>query len=153
MAKKPAKPKKKAIAKKKPAKMGAPTKYDPKFCQALVDHMEKGFSFETFGAAVGVSRSITYDWVKIHPDFSEAKKLAVEKCQLFWERVGIQGTVGNLSGFNCSGWIFNMKNRFNWQDRKEDSSDKQIHSVRIELPSQQAEQVITMEPKQIGESE
>jgi hypothetical protein len=150
VAKKPAKPKKKTKkAVKKKSNAGRPTIYRPEFCQALIEHMEKGYSFETFGAAIKVSRSVTYEWAKNHPEFMEAKKVGVEYSQLFWERIGIQGTVGNLSGFSCSAWIFNMKNRYNWQDRKEDKDQKAIQSVRIELPGSNTEQVITMEPKQI----
>lgn len=139
MAKKPVKSK----------KIGAPTKYREVYCDKLVAHMEKGYSFETFAVECDVDVQTLYNWVKSQPAFFEAKKRAFLKNRLFWERVGIQGTVGNLQGWNPTGWIFNMKNRFSWQDRKEPEDTNKIHTVQIELPGQKTQQVISMEPKKI----
>lgn len=30
----------------------------------------------------------------------------------FWEKAGVEGTLGKLPGFNAKCWIFNMQNRF-----------------------------------------
>lgn len=114
--------------------MGAPTKYDPSFCEALIQHMAKGLSFETFGAALPqeaptkenptpkrrhASRATMYEWEKQHADFSDAKKIGEVYCQLFWERLGIMGASGKYKGFNAAAYIFNKKNRFKWKDKHE----------------------------------
>lgn len=96
------------------AKAGRPTKYKPEYCDQLVDHMTDGYSFESFAGKCEVNIDTLYHWCTIHPSFSEAKKIAVEKCRLFWERMGIEGL--RYKDFNATVWIFNMKNRFKWRD-------------------------------------
>ncbi len=103
---------------KKKNRGGRPTKYKPEYCDALIEHMAKGYSFETFGASVGVWTSSTYLWLK-HPKFSEAKKEGEARCRLWWEKLGMGGASGHLKNFNAAAWIFNMKNRFHWKDRIE----------------------------------
>lgn len=132
---------------------GAPTKYRKKYCDMLVDHMANGYSFESFAGVIGVTRSTIYEWLKHHPHFSDAKNIGTQKSQLFWERIGVHGTIGKLKGWAPAGWIFNMKNRFGWQDRKEDPNDMRIQTVRIELPDSKTEQVISIEPGRIEGSE
>jgi len=102
---------------------GRPTLYKPEYCQMLITHMSEGLSFESFAGLVSVSRQTIYDWEKANPEFLDAKKLAMEKNRLFWEKVGVQGMFmgGKDNPFNSTVWIFNMKNRFNWSDKKETS--------------------------------
>lgn len=100
-------------------KWGRPTKYREEYDEILIDHMSKGLSFESFGAVVDVYKEALYEWVKKHPSFANAKKTGSLKSQLFWEKIGISGTVGKINGFNNGSWIFNMKNRFNWADKHE----------------------------------
>lgn len=118
---------------------GQPSKYDPKYCDALTEHMAKGLSFETFAAVVGVHRDTLYEWVKAHPEFAEAKEEAFSKCQLFWEQQGVNGlysvTEYNEKGkpessksINATVWIFNMKNRFKWRDKQPDEIDTIVNN-------------------------
>jgi hypothetical protein len=111
------------VAEKKKSPVGRPTKYKTEYCEQLIDHMAKGFSYETFGAVIGVMPSTIYLWEQ-HPEFSEAKKMAFAKCRLWWEQ---QGQLGLMAGerdpkLNSPVWIFNMKNRFNWTDKRESST-------------------------------
>jgi hypothetical protein len=103
-------------------KMGRPSKYDPKFCDLLVDHMSKGFSFESFAGLINVRTQTIYNWLKSEPNFLEAKSIAFERSRLFWEDVGIKHIKNIYQGdnLNTTLWIFNMKNRFGWKDVKED---------------------------------
>lgn len=98
---------------------GAPSKYKKVYCEGLVAHMKDGLSFESYAAIIDVHRDTLYEWVKVHKDFSDAKKKAVDHCMLFWERVGVAGATGKLPGFQTGAWVFNMKNRFSWTDRQE----------------------------------
>jgi len=104
-------------------KMGFAPKveYQPKFCQDIVNHMASGFSFDSFGAVIGVHRVQMDRWTKYYPEFQEAKDLAFLKCLYFWEDKGIKGMHAGKD-FNAAIWIFNMKNRFRhygWTDTKE----------------------------------
>ena len=101
---------------------GRPTIYKEEYCEMLIAHMASGMSFETFGSSIGVSRDRVYEWANKHPNFAEAKKIALIESQYFWEKQGVNGLWhGGKDGqnFNSSVWIFNMKNRFKWNDRVE----------------------------------
>lgn len=113
---------------------GRPTKYKKEFCQAVVDHLSKGYSFETFAPAIGVSVKSTYNWLK-HEEFLQAKKEGEAHGRLFWERLGIGGVTGKIPGFNVTCWIFNMKNRFAWRDKVETSGEITVKPYIIKRPS------------------
>lgn len=98
--------------------VGRPSLYKPEYCQAIIKHMEKGYSFESFAAVIKVNRDTLYEWQKVHAEFSDAIKLAFDECQLFWEKKGMEGTFGELEGFSAAAYIFNMKNRFKWKDKQ-----------------------------------
>ena len=68
--------------------VGRPTDYKPEYCEMLIKHMAEGLSFECFAALVDTSRETLYNWTEKHPEFLYAKKRGLEKCQLFWEKLG-----------------------------------------------------------------
>lgn len=103
--------------------MGRPPKYRVEHCEMLVQHMAGGLSFESFAAVIGTHRDTLYDWEHSHPEFSDAKKRAVESGRIFWEKMGLGGMSGKIKGFNSAVWIFNMKNRFKWRDNIELTGD------------------------------
>jgi hypothetical protein len=99
-------------------KIGAPSKYDPKMCQTVIDCGKEGMSkFE-----MSLELDIAYDtfdrWQNERPDFSEAVKRSTRFSQGWWERQGRIATFGGTDGFNATGYVFNMKNRFreDWKD-------------------------------------
>lgn len=116
------------------AKVGRPSDYKPEYCQMLIDHMAQGLSFEAFGGIVDCSKETLYTWSEKHPEFLDAKKIATQKCRVFWEKLGVDHII-NWSGkdggksLNTGVWVFNMKNRFKdeWRDRQEveHSQDKE----------------------------
>ena len=101
------------------------SKYRPEFCQMMVDDMAKGYSFEAFAGLIGVHKETMYQWVKKHPDFAEAKKRAFDANRRYWEKVGIEQSsyTGTSKHGSSSSFIFNMKNRFDWVDKKETKLD------------------------------
>ncbi len=120
------------MAKAEPKKTGRPSKYRAEYCAELQSHMEKGYSFESFAGAISVDRDTLYEWVKTRPEFSDAKKVGIEKGRLFWERISILAVAGKVPGFNATAWIFTMKNRFEWKDRQEVSGET-THRGEIKL--------------------
>lgn len=103
---------------------GRPTKYEASYCDSLLSHMALGYSFESFAGRIGVHRDTLYEWLKHHPEFSDAKKVGTEKSRLIWEGMGLRAASGNApKGFNAAVYIFTMKNKFKWTDRVELSSD------------------------------
>ena len=98
---------------------GQPTTYREEYCDALVKHMAEGFSFETFAATIDTHRDTLYNWCKLFPDFSDAKKEGMDKSQVYFEKLGKAAMLGKIDGFSSAVWIFSMKNRFRWQDKVE----------------------------------
>lgn len=106
-----------------PKKAGQPTKYKPEYPEKLKAWMEKGYSFQSFAGHVRVNIDTLYEWERNNPEFSDAKKEAMELSRVFWESVGIDGVYSTKDGPNVNPtvYIFNMKNRFpkEWRDRHE----------------------------------
>lgn len=105
-----------------PKKIGRPTKYSPEFCDMVLEVMSQGYSKEAVAGHLEISKDTLYNWEKEHKDFSDALKRGVELSRVFWEKIGIEHiTHFAKSGkqLNATAWIFNMKNRFSWTDKKE----------------------------------
>lgn len=118
-----------------PSNAGRPTKYLKEYCQLLIEHMNTGYSYESFAGIIEVNRDTLYAWEKEFPQFSDAKKIAIEKGLMFWEKIGIdhiinssessgsgEGASSSSKSLNASAWIFNMKNRFKWRDKQADEA-------------------------------
>ena len=99
---------------KRNTKVGRPSHYKLEYCDQLVKHMSKGYSFETFARKIKKSKQTLYTWSKQHPEFLDAKKKGETYCKYFWEDIGIKGMKGEIKNFNAVLWIVNMKNRFGW---------------------------------------
>lgn len=100
--------------------------YQPEYCQMLIDHMAKGFSFESFAGVIQVARSTIFEWVKAggnyyQEDFAISKAIGESNSLHFWEELGIDGTKGKIPNFNGKTWDINIKNRFRelWQADKQ----------------------------------
>jgi len=105
---------------------GQPTKYKPEYCALLIEHMKKGLSYECFGAVVGTCKQTIYNWEKDNPEFLDAKNKGRQLSQMFWESIFVENIITDKgTNFNTTGWIFNMKNRFNWRDKQEISGDEE----------------------------
>lgn len=89
--------------------------------------MREGDSFKSFAVKIGVSSEVLYEWQKVHPEFLQAKRMAMDACEVWWECQGKQGLWDVAGGrgegsviLNSSKWIFNMKARFGWRDKEPD---------------------------------
>jgi hypothetical protein len=112
--------------------MGRPSKYQPEYCEMLIKHMSEGLSFESFGGVVNCHDDTLRNWCELFPEFLDARKRGLQANKIFWERVGVDGAMGKIPGFNATSWIFNMKNRFKWTDRLESNTN---HSGKIDIPA------------------
>lgn len=117
--------------------VGRPDKYKPEYCELLIEHMGKGFSYDCFSASIpeSVTPQTVYAWEKKYPEFFEAKVKAFAENKKFWEQKGLEG-LWNQTGvktFNQKVWMLNMKNRFKWADRQEVVEvSTQHHTVKEE---------------------
>jgi hypothetical protein len=126
--------------------MAKPTKYKREYCEALVEHMAQGYSFDAFGGKLLVGKRTLFDWLDKHIEFREAKDRGELACLYFWEKTGLAGTHGKIKGFQQSSFIFNMKARFakyGWRDTPEEP-DKLKSSDRTELARHLLNQLSTV---------
>lgn len=121
-------------------KGGRPTKYDPKYCEMIIEHMSDGASMTSFAAEIGVARSTINEWGEKNPEFSEAINIAKAKCASWWERVARSAAVGGES--TPAIVIFGLKNMSpeDWRDKQEidhrstDGSMSQPKQIQIVAP-------------------
>lgn len=124
--------------------VGRPTKYDPIYCEQLIEHMSQGLSIITFAAEIGVCEDTLYEWMKKHQNFSVSKKIGEALSHRWWMQVGMTGMLGKIKNFNPAIWIFTMKNRFKWKDKEEITIDGNIDSDIKLYPSMTKEEALKL---------
>lgn len=122
----------------KPNPEGRPTKYKPEFCELYIEHGKKGGFVEAFPAflhektKVIVCQDTIYEWAKVHPEFSEAKKLGDAYCCKWWQEKAEDAAEGGVKGFPSGPWIFIAKNKFGWRDQLDLSTDPEGDAAKRE---------------------
>ena len=115
------KQKKPRVAKKpetiKEKKYKKPHKWKPEFCEALIKHMAKGYSYTTFSLEANVTSTTLYEWEKSYPEFAEAKVEAFDAAKKFFEdRLMAKIDAGpasiNAKNIDTTCLIFALKTRF-----------------------------------------
>ena len=101
------------------AERGAPSTYDPAYCDKAVTFLADGYSIAAFAGEIGVARSTVYEWIKTHPAFSDAVKRGQAKAVLWWEKVNRNFAM--TGDGNATAIIFGLKNRASdeWRDKVE----------------------------------
>ena len=125
---------KKVLMEVEVATTGRPTKYDPKFCETVKEVMAKGFSKEAVAGHLKINKDTLYKWVERHEEFANAIKDGMELSRLFWESIAINHLTHtkNSKQLNSVVWLFNMKNRFNWTDKKEiELGEKTTSNIKL----------------------
>lgn len=112
-----------------PSVFGAPPKYDPKYCQDLLNHFSSGFNYSSFPGTlyekykILVCRATLYNWESKHQEFLDTKNIGRDLQEKFWLKMGLSGSAGKLPGFKPASWIFITKNMFNYKDKVEHSGE------------------------------
>jgi len=88
--------------------------------QSMEDYAKEGKS--ELSIRINVLNGICHEtWerlIKEDETFSETVKRCRALTQDWWEEVGRKGAVGEQD-INPTTWIFNMKNRFGWADKRQ----------------------------------
>ena len=92
-------------------------KYQPAYCNEVVECCAEGHSLTAFAGRIGVARNTIYDWIKAHPEFDAACQLARAKSAVFWEQRLIEISKGKPG--NVTAAIFALKNRVadEWREK------------------------------------
>ena len=107
---------------------GAPTKYDPAFCDQVIELGKKGKSITQIAVTIGVVKQTVYNWMNEYPDFLDAITRAREESQAWFEEQGLKGIWGGKE-FNAATWAKQVSCRF-----PDDYTDKVKHSGDEEAP-------------------
>lgn len=112
---------------------GRPTKYDPKYCEEVIEYMKEGASLTSFAAHIGVARDTLSQWCVTHEEFSAAVKIGKANCAAWWENIARLNAVSGNG--NATLTIFGLKNMApdDWRDRQEidlTSSDRSMSPGR-----------------------
>lgn len=67
--------------------VGRPSKYEPRFCQMIIEAMGRGDSVVQFAASISVAKASIYEWANVHPEFSAALDEGKSKCEALWEGI------------------------------------------------------------------
>jgi hypothetical protein len=68
---------------------GRPTKYEPRFCEEVIEAARKGHSLTGFAGEICVSRATITEWVANYPEFSAAVSCAKSIAAHSWEKRAI----------------------------------------------------------------
>lgn len=111
---------------------GRPSKYDPKFCDAVVKHCATGASLTSFAASIDVCRDTISEWCDKHEEFSAAVKRAKAKCAAWWEQNARNGATGASKDVNPTLCIFGLKNMAadDWRDKVEQHNTGGLTIIR-----------------------
>lgn len=108
--------------------------YDPKFCERYIRYSSKGLSRYEITKEFGIYMDILKAWEATYPEFAEAVARGKDACRAWWEKIGRQFVKNrkNSRGINTVLWIFNMKNRFDWRDKR-DVNQQESKESKIKL--------------------
>ena len=96
---------------------GRPTKYDPEYCNLVIETMGQGLSLTAFAGNIDVARSTINEWIGAHEEFSEAVKIGQAKRVAYLERRLLDGEIGP----RVTSHIFALKNADpeEWKDKRD----------------------------------
>jgi hypothetical protein len=109
-------------------KFGAPTKYDPAYCDLAIELGEQGKSAEVIACHIGVIYQTMVNWSVVHPDFLVALELAKQLEMRWWEDKCQENLM--TTGFAVTAWGRNMSARFPKKWREKTQVD---HGISNEL--------------------
>jgi len=115
-----------------PREVGRPTKYKEELCQLLVDHMAKGYSFESFAGLdeVDVDRDTLYSWRNAHEEFNDALRRGRSK-QLLKDETTLNLGLDNTLKVNHTLMSLKMFNCHNWKTKTE-VTEKKVSEMNLD---------------------
>ncbi len=94
---------------------------------------KEGASIIELAVMLDIARSTFYELSERDKEFSNTVKKCKELCEVWWVKKG-RISLENKD-FSYTGWYMNMKNRFNWKDKQDITSNdqeiKQITGINI----------------------
>lgn len=100
-------------------KGGRPSKYDPAYCERVIELGKKGKSLTQIAVSLDVTKATVLGWADQHIEFSTALTRAKQCEQAWWEDIGQEGL--RADKFNSAVWSKSMSARFrdDYTERRE----------------------------------
>ena len=109
--------------------MARPSKYDPAYCETVVELGKAGKSLAQMCAHFDISWQTIDNWAEAHPEFLEALSRAKVHAQSWWEDQGVLGMTADK--FNAAVWKKSMEARFrdDYTERQEIDHSGQVVTI------------------------
>ena len=104
------------------------SKYDPSFCDKVIQLMANGASKKELALELGVIPWTIWDWEKRHPEFHQAIKIGEMLSEAWWMREGRMNI--HNKDFNAVLYMMQMSNRFGWTRRWDINAKTEHHEKR-----------------------
>ena len=94
--------------------VGRPSKYNPAFCDQVIELGKLGKSVEQIACELGLSTRVMYKWRDEHQEFMHAMEEAKEYEQYWWETIAQTHMIEEQGAakLNASIWSRSMAARF-----------------------------------------
>lgn len=94
--------------------VGRPSKYDPSFCERVIELGKLGKSIEQIACELGLSTRVMFKWRDEHEEFMHALSEAKEHEQSWWENIAQSYMIEDKDApkLNASIWSRSMAARF-----------------------------------------
>ena len=101
--------------------MARPSKYDPSYCQIAEDYLAEGYSKNTVSAKLDIHKDTLYEWIKVHPEFSDSISKGMARGQQMFETLLLEKTKNKRNNTHENLLMFTLKTRFKdtYSDRTE----------------------------------
>lgn len=98
-------------------------KYNKDTPDKIIKLFSQGMSQSAVCAELNVTTSAFCKWMKEYPEVLAAVELGRLKEQQHWEQLGYNAMLGHNKDFNDRIWALSVKNRFNYSEKQELSSN------------------------------
>jgi transposase len=117
--------------------VGRPSKYNPAFCDQVIELGKLGKSVEQIACELGLSTRVMYKWRDEHEEFMHAMEEAKEYEQYWWETIAQTHMIEEQGAakLNASIWSRSMAARFPRKYResiKQDITGSDVGPLQIQ---------------------
>jgi len=89
---------------------GRPSKYDPAYCDQVIEHCRGGRSLTSFAGQIRVARRTLSNWTDAHPEFADACEVATALACRWYEEALRKVAAGKGGPGAATAAIFGVKN-------------------------------------------
>jgi hypothetical protein len=113
--------------------MGKSIEYKPEYAQRLLELCKNGLSLRGAWTEMGITAFVATGWRKKYKEWDEACIVGPKYHELFFEKLGIKGALGEIQNFNAAVWIFTMKTRFGFRDYSKSAEGEMANPRELSL--------------------